>query len=340
MKKDKLKNYATLTDSDLIPSRIIYYPADRSGCSVWRMRLPALIQHSEILENIIINPEFYQSIGRAYIQRALDARIIPTIEATKSTTEWIYDTDDLLSKDLIPDYNITKDDWHDDTEKKALAVMQVCNHVRVSTMELVKYYKPIVNVPVLYVPNRSPKIWFYGLRNEQRCLDLMNKHRNRPRVLWAGSPSHLDILNKGVDDDFSHVIGEMVKLAADFQFVFVGAYPPEFQEFIDRGYAEFYPWIAIYQYPIMLDQLEVNIAIAPLQDNLFNSCKSNIKLLEACYLGMPAICQDMVTYDDAFLKFRSGKDLSDMLYSLKKDRKMYKAEVKRHFEYGLNNYLD
>jgi hypothetical protein len=64
--------------------------------------------------------------------------------------------------------------------------------------------------------------------------------------------------------------------------------------------------------------------IAPLQDNPFNKSKSDIKYIEACILGIPVICQNMVTYKDAMLKFNSGDELLDMIASTLKNKPKYR----------------
>ena len=51
--------------------------------------------------------------------------------------------------------------------------------------------------------------------------------------------------------------------------------------------------------------------VAPLRDNIFNKAKSNLKYIEACAFGIPIACQDMCTYDDAQIKFKTGDEMMD-----------------------------
>ena len=51
--------------------------------------------------------------------------------------------------------------------------------------------------------------------------------------------------------------------------------------------------------------------VAPLQDNIFNRAKSNLKYIEACAFGIPIVCQDMCTYEDAQFKFNTGDEMMD-----------------------------
>ena len=42
--------------------------------------------------------------------------------------------------------------------------------------------------------------------------------------------------------------------------------------------------------------LDLDIAVAPLEDNLFNQCKSNLRLLEYGAMSWPVVCADVLTY--------------------------------------------
>jgi hypothetical protein len=53
--------------------------------------------------------------------------------------------------------------------------------------------------------------------------------------------------------------------------------------------------------------------VAPLQDNVFNRAKSDLKYIEACSYGLPIACQDMVTYQDAPIKFKTGDEMVDQI---------------------------
>ena len=49
--------------------------------------------------------------------------------------------------------------------------------------------------------------------------------------------------------------------------------------------------------------------VAPLQDNTFNKAKSDLKYIEACCFGLPIACQDLVTYSEAPIKFKTGDEM-------------------------------
>ena len=53
--------------------------------------------------------------------------------------------------------------------------------------------------------------------------------------------------------------------------------------------------------------------VAPLMDNNFNRAKSNLKYIEACAFGIPIVCQDMCTYEEAPHRFNTGDEMIDQI---------------------------
>ena len=70
---------------------------------------------------------------------------------------------------------------------------------------------------------------------------------------------------------------------------------PEFDRFGDR--VERLPLAHYRQY--LAELAAADIAIAPLEDTVFNDAKSNIKLIEAAIVGLPAVCSPAVEFRDA-----------------------------------------
>jgi hypothetical protein len=53
--------------------------------------------------------------------------------------------------------------------------------------------------------------------------------------------------------------------------------------------------------------------VAPLQDSTFNKAKSDLKYIEACCYGVPIACQDLCTYEEAPIKFKTGDEMIDQV---------------------------
>ena len=77
-----------------------------------------------------------------------------------------------------------------------------------------------------------------------------------------------------------------------------------------------------------------------MQDNNFNRCKSNIKLIESGALGIPCVCPDMVTYKDAFLKYSNGDEFIDVLKDTLKHQSKYAEHCQRARKHAETFWLE
>ena len=66
--------------------------------------------------------------------------------------------------------------------------------------------------------------------------------------------------------------------------------------------------------------------IAPLSDNNFNKAKSDLKYIEASALGIPIVCQDICTYENAPIKFKTGDEMIDRIKEVLGDERRYIKE--------------
>ena len=103
----------------------------------------------------------------------------------------------------------------------------------------------------------------------------------------------------------------------------MGGAPLKLKPFIDNGDIEFHPWATLPDYPQAIADLNVNCLIAPLANNEFNKCKSNIKHLEGATQGIPVVCQDLITYESSPNRFQTGEEMIDQIRSILKDTDTY-----------------
>ena len=68
--------------------------------------------------------------------------------------------------------------------------------------------------------------------------------------------------------------------------------PDEIRPFVK----EYHAGVPTPEYPAKLASLDLDLAIAPIAENSFNDCKSNLKLLEYGILGFPVIASDFGPY--------------------------------------------
>jgi hypothetical protein len=103
---------------------------------------------------------------------------------------------------------------------------------------------------------------------------------------------------------------------------------------------EFVQWFPLLELWKAYTTTNINAVIAPLQNNVFNNAKSNIKYLEAACCGIPGIFQDMVTYKDAPMRFTKGHELIDQIKALTKDEATYMKYSKKARAYADTMWLD
>jgi hypothetical protein len=82
------------------------------------------------------------------------------------------------------------------------------------------------------------------------------------------------------------------ELADEVDWVFFGMCPELLKPYVK----EFHGSIPLGMYPQKLASLNLDLALAPLEINLFNDCKSNLRLLEYGACGFPVICTDTKAY--------------------------------------------
>lgn len=106
----------------------------------------------------------------------------------------------------------------------------------------------------------------------------------KPRVGWAGGTSH-----RG---DLELILDVVKALANDVDWVFFGMCPDLLRPYVK----EFHEPVSLGVYPQKLASLNLDLALAPLEINLFNDCKSNLRLLEYGACGFPVICTNTKAY--------------------------------------------
>lgn len=333
--------------------RALNYQADYSGCGYWRMSWPEQLltayQHMVVTGTtcMIRDQAFYGNLKSVRLQRQASPVQLQFFKelrhmADKTGFHIIYEIDDVVMSEDIPDYNKYKFAFEPkEIRDSVIEMMKMSDEMTVTNDFMRDYYmSKSGNTNVTVIPNYPPRFWLDGFYDEDVLMKNYDRHvkkRKKPRVLYAASGAHFDVENKvGQVDDFVHVRDYIRKTVNKFQWVFIGAYPPPLGDLVRAGKIEFHPWAPLYDLPRLIYSLKVNCMYAPLLDTTFNRCKSNIKYVEACAYGLPVVCQDMVTYSDAMHKFTTGDDLIDQLTEITKDKQSY-MKICRKMRLNIDN---
>jgi len=78
-------------------------------------------------------------------------------------------------------------------------------------------------------------------------------------------------------------------------------------------------YIQYMAYPMFMKNLEADIGIAPLEINEFNACKSDLKMLEYCVCGIPAVYTKIEPYKYATLTAKTEDVMIDKIEKLAAD---------------------
>lgn len=334
--------------------RFLNYYADYSGCGHWRMIWPEQVMnahnkavvHGTTVMNV--DSRYYVNTKGVRIQRQATPQQLEFVKflrqlANKNNFRLIYEIDDICFAEDIPDYNKYKTAFTDPAiRKSAQEMMALCDEITVTCPFMRDYYRDKTgNNNVTVIPNFMPKFWLDRFYDVNRTMESYDRNKRKPRILYAGSGAHFDVEQRvKFKDDFHHVNDVIRKTVDKYQWVFLGAHPLPIIDLVRSGKVEFHPWKRLYEYGKGLYDLNVNMIVAPLQDNTFNRAKSDLKYIEASALGLPIACQDMCTYENAPIKFKTGAEMIDQIDTTLQDRKRYKAICKKGRQYAETRWLE
>lgn len=303
--------------------RAVHYNADHSGCGLWRMSWPAhlLNFHGKAMVTestvMILDKNWYRGVKAIRLQRQATPDQKKFVMHLKQMQQefgfrMIYEIDDVVFREDIPDYNKFKPAFiSDEIRNSTMDIINMCDEVTVTCDFMRDIYKEKTGKSeITVIPNYPPRFWMGNFFDERRVSQNYDKHKKRPRILYAGSGAHFDVANRvGQKDDFEHVNDVIIATRHKYQWVFIGAFPLALRPYIMNKEIEFHPWQALYNYPRKIYDLEIQMSVAPLQNNNFNKAKSDLKYIEGCCYGIPVACQDLCTYKDADIKFNTGEEM-------------------------------
>jgi len=335
------KKKSSTPKENSLPQALNFY-ADYSGCGFWRMIWPEhlMIAYQKMSitgsTKMIRTPEFYNELKSVRLQRQANQGQLKFFKFLRDISNQhgnnfrlLYEIDDIVLREDIPEYNKYRFAFlPDEIRNSTLEMMRMADEISCTCDYMKQYYQTKTgNDKVTVVPNYLPKMWIDGFYDDDKVqinYDRQVKKRKQPRILYAASGAHFDVENKtNQADDFAHVRDVIRKTCNKYKWVFIGAYPPPLHDLVLSGKIEFHKWVPLYDLPRLVSKLKINCMIAPLLDNTFNKCKSNIKYLEACAYGIPIVCQDLITYDIATHKFKTGDEMIDQLNGILKDKQHY-----------------
>lgn len=262
--------------------RVLAHTGDHLACGQYRVIQPLSALVTSNLANGVCQDLYLDPIHVAklapdiiVVQRQFTDQQISAIQRYRqfSSAKIISDLDDYLIN--LPMLNAHKQHMPKNILRKMRESASLCDSVVVST-EPLKAALADLHVDIKVIPNYLPMNW-WGKMAPREAFN----GRSKPRVGWAGGISHRGDLR---------LITDVVKILADrVDWVFFGMQPEGLESFV----TEYHPGVEINAYPAKLASLNLDLALAPLENNLFNECKSNLRLMEFGICGYPVIATDI-----------------------------------------------
>lgn len=189
----------------------------------------------------------------------------------------VFSLDDLITE--IPEKSTAYSNFmrnYRDAKIRLRKALSYCDRLVVSTEPLAELCAEMID-DIRIVPNRL---------NRKPWSDLKS-HRgqgDKPRVGWAGAQQH--------QGDLEIIVDVVKETAGEIDWIFMGMCPEEIRSYVK----EYRAYVPFEEYPDRLADMNLDLAIAPLEACQFNDAKSNLRLLEYGALGWPVICSDALPY--------------------------------------------
>lgn len=262
---------------------VLCHPGDAQGCGNYRVLQPYAALESAGLISGGISWELFlpADLGRldpdvVVFQRQTTPEQYQFVDRIKACNRAfrVFELDDYLPN--VPLKSLHRSHIPKDILKAMRRVIALMDRFVVSTPRLGEALADL-HPDIRVVRNCLPTPWWGD-------LTALRQQGKKPRVGWAGGISHTGDLE---------LIADIVKAMTDrVEWVFFGMCPDKLKPYVH----EFHTGVPIERYPAKLASLNLDLALAPLEHNIFNECKSNLRLLEYGVCGYPVICTDIVPY--------------------------------------------
>lgn len=286
--------------------RILAHAADRQGCGEYRIIAPmralsnaGMVQGLETGIYFSVPELFRFQPDSIVLQRQIEWEQIDLAVRYKEFSKAfrVFELDDLLTN--VPVKSSRKKHFVEmkDMHKRFRKAVSLCHRFVVSTEFLAEEYKGYAD-EVIAVPN-------YIERARWGHLKSLRRQGDKPRVGWAGGITH--------DGDLALIVDVVKATANEVDWIFFGMCPLELRQYIK----EYHRPVMLNEYPSKLASLNLDLAVAPLEDVPFNHGKSHLRLLEYGVLGWPVICTDITPYKGDYPVTRVASRYKDWIEAIR-----------------------
>lgn len=255
---------------------ILAFAADQQGCGYHRIVRPlevmsrnhvaaGRVEVSSLNEahiaafkpDVLVFQRQYEDAQREQIKRLREA--LPD-------AFFVFEIDDIMS--AVPDSSWHKPFVPSNVDAKIAEALKLMDAASTTTSPLADHLESLCpGLDVRIVPNMLGRDDF---EMAAQVRSSVRQSREMFRVGWGGGIGHSGDLR---------LLEDAIR-TLEVCWVFFGTKPDYIDDIPDVRY-EFYPGVRPQQYISGLAALDLDLMLAPLEDNLFNKCKSNLRLIEA-----------------------------------------------------------
>ncbi len=287
---------------------ILFVTDDKKGPGFYRMMVPANeIRKANLAAARLCftaQQEDIQWADIVVIQRGYHPSLMEMVTWAKSIGKVIvYEIDDYL-QGVTPD-NPAWRVWNPAGPHlpRALELMQRCDAMTVTTDRLQREYAPF-NPNIHVIPNYLDRTLFTRPNAKKKDKWI--------RIGYVGASAHQQDLNL-LDD----VLTKLLRKHTNVRLIVMGIDPEKAFKKIPhvdydcphckrKGQFEKIKGAEITMYFNKLSDQGFDIGIAPVVDNAFNNCKSDLKLREYGALGIPVVASDVYPYRQSLKHGKNG----------------------------------
>ena len=312
-------------------------PADNSGCGYYRLmqvgNMLQLMRH----DVTISAAGKYRACGQQviYTQRILTADLMSKLIDFKKQTgiKFIIDYDDLIWEykgASLPDYNLCRNklDCKANTEAMKKYLNELADHITVTTEELKQSMLQFVpEDKITVIPNcLSYKDWYFPYTPVPK-EDIF---------MYAGSYTHFDNVNKKLGDFDKN----LVQYLSNKKVICKSLCPYFIKPYKNTNGS----LLTVYPQAFYQESREAKFIIAPLADNEFNKCKSDLKYLESAAIGRVCLVSDFPgsPFEGAhpYQKIPVGSTPTAIKFIVERATEHYNEILQHQYKYLNGRWLD
>jgi hypothetical protein len=260
-----------------------YLSSANDNCSNWR----GYLQYDGFLNGV--NIQFSTDFGANFnddinhdiiiIKRPIMYCLDYIRHLKNSGVKVILDYDDAMP--LIITNNPTLD-WLESSYLEILKMINECDLLTVSTDRLKYYFSLHTTTDIKVIPN---------IVNSKNINDRKTDNGEKIILGWYGSSGHISSIEPIKDS--------IIKILNEFDNVYLNLYSdnPDIYYMLNHEKINFIPYnFNFYEFQNSLGDIDINIA--PINENYINLHKSNIRIILAGYKGIPSVATNFAEYKD------------------------------------------